>query len=519
MLEGLADRLQEQQRRFENRRRQRRDGATGERRLRPGACDQRHPDLESELAMWRWAETRRNVVRADLRQSLAEVCELARAAAERFQSACAPRSPQLSGEVDPVVLAAAAEAEVGLKAARDRLAAAVSEGRELGLSEEELRPADSQRRKMHNLIQNMRGQIRVYCRIRPMSERERQLGETEALHAHNGTSVEVAGQNGSTFNFDAVFTPGTQEQVFEEARDLTQSALDGHNVSVLCYGQTGAGKTHTMYGTPDEDGLAVRMVQDLFERIGNRRVTVTGSLVELHNNRLVDLLAPNVEDHQQPAWATASPAVAFTGVAAAAASSMRPSLSLRRREADDEFHVEGLVEWPLRNIQELRNLVAAGTARRAVAAHALNSDSSRSHALLTIRVLSTVEGPSGTGFDSKITFCDLAGSERLKRTEATGEHAKEAIEINRSLSALGDVIEAIVKRHRHIPYRNHKLTQMLQDSLGGTAKALIFVNCSPASASAHESAMALKFAARATRVTNSSVVGTPRRHPASASGR
>jgi len=140
-----------------------------------------------------------------------------------------------------------------------------------------------------------------------------------------------------------------------------------------------------------------------------------------------------------------------------------------------------------------------------VRAHAMNSDSSRSHALLTIYVSSAIDGSpyDSAAVDAKITFVDLAGSERLKRTETSCERTREAIEINRSLSALGDVVESIVQRRRHIPYRNHKLTQLLQDSLGGSAKVLVFVNCSPASASAQETTAALKFASRAQRVTNS----------------
>jgi len=437
------------------------------------------------------AECRREAASAALRSALAQARELASSANEHFQSegraACVERP-------DQTALARAAEA--ALRAARDRLAACIAEARDSGVVEAELQPAESQRRDLHSLVQDLRGLVRIYCRVRPMTSREVQAGETKVLSVHGGTAVEMPGYG--RFSFDAVFSEGTpQEEVFEEARDLAQSALDGHNVTVLAYGQTGTGKTHTMFGAPGEDGLAVRMARDLFDRIGDRRITVTGSLVEMHRNCLVDLLA-------------AAPDRGVT----------RPSLGLRRRDADmDEVHIDGAVEWPIRSATGLVELVRVGTSRRTVAAHSLNGESSRSHAFLTVRVLSAVGGPAGTGVDSKLMFCDLAGSERLKRSEVSGEHAREAIDTNSSLSALGDVIEAIVHRRRHIPYRNHKLTQLLQDSLGGSAKALIFATCSPASGSAHETAMALKFVARANRVSNYCVAFAPRRVSAAASSR
>jgi len=421
---------------------------------------------------------RTDAARTALRSALAQAKELARPAQEFLDADREPTTPMGRSRRQSAELTKAAEA--ALRATRDRLAASIEEARKSGVPEVELRPAERQRREMHSLIQDLRGLVRIYCRVRPLNARERRGGEEEVLSVAGGTSVEVVGCSSGPFAFDAVFpAEATQEQIFEEARDLAQSALDGHNVTVLTYGQTGTGKSYTMYGAPGDDGLAVRMVRDLFDRIGSRRISVTGSLVEMHNNRLVDLLDGPDRAHS------------------------RSALSLRRRDPDgDEVHIDGAVEWPLRSAAELLDLVKLGTSRRAVAAHALNSESSRSHAFLTVRVLSAVGGPAGTGVDSKILFCDLAGSERLKRSEVTGEHVKEAIDTNCSLSALGNVIEAIVHRQRHIPYRNHKLTQLLQDSLGGSAKALIFATCSPASGSAHETSMALKFVSRATRVAN-----------------
>merc|ERR1719437_144802 len=135
----------------------------------------------------------------------------------------------------------------------------------------------------------------------------------------------------------------------------------------------------------------------------------------------------------------------------------------------------------------------------------MNSESSRSHLVLIITVVS-VNKETGEQLRGKILLVDLAGSERLKKSSVEADGEKEAIEINKSLTALGDVIEGITKNQKVIAYRNHKLTQLMQDSLGGTAKTLMFVNCSPASSNLDETVMSLKYATRAKTITNTSGV-------------
>merc|ERR1719399_2574633 len=130
----------------------------------------------------------------------------------------------------------------------------------------------------------------------------------------------------------------------------------------------------------------------------------------------------------------------------------------------------------------------------------MNSESSRSHLIFMVKVVS-VNRETHDRLMGKILIVDLAGSERLSKSQVTGDGAKEAIEINKSLTALGDVIEALTKGQKQIPYRNHKLTLVLQDSLGGTAKTLMFVNCSPANTQIDETMMALKYATRAKQIT------------------
>ncbi|CAK0890343.1 unnamed protein product [Prorocentrum cordatum] len=131
----------------------------------------------------------------------------------------------------------------------------------------------------------------------------------------------------------------------------------------------------------------------------------------------------------------------------------------------------------------------------------MNSESSRSHLVLIIRIIS-VNKETKQQLRGKLLICDLAGSERLSKSQVTGDGQKEAIEINKSLTSLGDVIEGLTKGSKVIPYRNHKLTQLMQDSLGGTAKTLMFINCSPANSNQDETIMALKYAQRAKTITN-----------------
>merc|ERR1719189_2372442 len=163
--------------------------------------------------------------------------------------------------------------------------------------------------------------------------------------------------------------------------------------------------------------------------------------------------------------------------------------------------VEHLTEEECCDAKSLSALMERGNKQRTVAATAMNSESSRSHLVLLIRIVS-VNKETKEQMKGKILICDLAGSERLKKSQVEAHMQKEAIEINKSLTALGDVIEALTKNSKVIPYRNHKLTQLMQDSLGGTAKTLMFVNCSPASSNADETLMSLKYATRAKKITN-----------------
>ncbi|CAL1151717.1 unnamed protein product, partial [Cladocopium goreaui] len=366
-----------------------------------------------------------------------------------------------------------------VKEARDRLQEVLAQGRARNLPKERLAPTERQRRRIHNLYQDLKGHLRIYCRVRPLNNKEKRNKDREALKV-DGTKLQVP-LTGDMFEFDGVFDmTSSQEDIFDASCDLAQSALDGRNVTVFCYGITGAGKTYTMYGAPGADGLTQRMIGEVFRkaRLGGDNVTISGSMMELYNNYLVDLLRPIDWQGRQ-----------------------NPTLSLRL-DKSGSVQVEGLAKEPAMDETELQAMFHRGLEQRAVAAHAMNAESSRSHVLFTVYVTREVEEGEGQVV-SKLHFCDLGGCERLKKTEVEKEDRRlEAIEINKSLSALGDVIEAVAKKKKYVPYRNHKLTQLLQDAIGGGAKALMYVNCSPAHSTIRETANALKLANRAKSIVN-----------------
>eukprot|EP00927_Polykrikos_kofoidii_P033161 TRINITY_DN28068_c0_g1_i2.p1 TRINITY_DN28068_c0_g1~~TRINITY_DN28068_c0_g1_i2.p1 ORF type:complete len:1273 (+),score=350.36 TRINITY_DN28068_c0_g1_i2:78-3896(+) len=365
-----------------------------------------------------------------------------------------------------------------LAAAKQNLSTAIQDAKEAGVPENALVEAELRRRKIHNGIEDLKGSIRVFCRVRPLSSKEVKANDTVITTAVDAMTVEV---DGAKFGFDAVFTPGTQEEVFEDCRDLVQSAADGYNVTMFAYGQTGAGKTFTMYGVKGMEGTAPRTINEIF-RVTDQgkdryQYTVMASMCELYRNEIYDLLSKNT-------------------------SASKGKLQIRMDKTGTVM-VEHLTEEECCNASQLTALLERGTEQRTVAATNMNSESSRSHLIFVVKIVS-VNRETQEQLRGKVLICDLAGSERLKKSMVKEDMQKEAIEINKSLTALGDVIESLTKGQKQIPYRNHKLTQLMQDSLGGTAKTLMFVNCSPANSNADETLMSLKYATRAKQIKNSS---------------
>lgn len=365
-----------------------------------------------------------------------------------------------------------------LQDAKQKLSSAIESAKDGGVSEAALGKAELRRRKIHNSVEDLKGSIRVFCRVRPLTPKECDAGDHQILEKVDLMNIKVKDPNAAyEFQFDAVFDPGTQEEIFDDCRDLVQSAADGYNVTLFAYGQTGAGKTFTMAGTPNEPGVAPRTIQEIYRVIDKGKdrfnYTVMASMLELYRNELVDLLVKG---------------------------KALQKLNLRQDKAG-LIIVEGLTEECCKDARELEIVLERGNQMRTVAATAMNSESSRSHLILIIKIVS-VNRQTKEQITGKVLICDLAGSERLKKSQVTADNQKEAIEINKSLTALGDVIEALTKSQKQIPYRNHKLTQLMQDSIGGTAKTLMFVNCSPANSNLDETVNSLKYASRAKRITN-----------------
>ncbi|KAA8528377.1 hypothetical protein F0562_035732 [Nyssa sinensis] len=309
------------------------------------------------------------------------------------------------------------------------------------------------RKNLFNQIQEAKGNIRVFCRCRPLSKDEVSAGCATVIDFDAAKDGDLGILTGAStrkiYKFDRVYTPkADQVDVFADASPMVISVLDGYNVCIFAYGQTGTGKTFTMEGIEQNRGVNYRTL-------------------EHYNEQIRDLLAT-------------SPS----------------SKKLEIRQASEGVHhVPGIVEAKVENIKEVWEVLQAGSNARAVGSNNVNEHSSRSHCMLCIMVIAK-NLVNGECTKSKLWLVDLAGSERLAKTEAQGERLKEAQNINRSLSALGDVVSALAAKSSYIPYRNSKLTHLLQDSLGGDSKTLMFVQISPSEQDLGETLSSLNFATR-----------------------
>ncbi|EDO31606.1 predicted protein [Nematostella vectensis] len=327
------------------------------------------------------------------------------------------------------------------------------------------------RKLLYNKLQELRGNIRVFCRCR------RDPTVEVAVTFPSDQEIQAVGPSGrKTFMFDRVFTPdSTQEQVFEDTLPLIASCVDGYNVCIMAYGQTGAGKTFTMMGPEDNPGVNVRSILELL-RVCNERpnvdYTLSLAMLEVYNETLKDLLEE------------------FGSCAGT-----QLSIQLKGKQVV----VPHLTEIQVNSAKAIRTIMAKGDANRSVGATKMNTSSSRSHLVLILHI-NGVDKISHAITHSTLTLVDLAGSERISKTEATGQRLVEAAAINKSLSALGQVFTALRTNAMHVPYRNSKLTQLLQGSLGGDGKACMFVNVSPAEWNLSETISTLQFGAGAKQV-------------------
>ncbi|KAI8373234.1 kinesin [Radiomyces spectabilis] len=383
------------------------------------------------------------------------------------------------------------ERQKKIEACDDQIVAMKWEVRQM---EEQLREEEKMRRKLHNTIQELKGNIRVFCRIRPILEHEKQRGVNMAsihISGEDGENIELLEETYSSlgklskktysFSFDKVFAPeSTQEDCYLEISQLIQSALDGYNVCIFAYGQTGSGKTYTMEGVPDGNsqpsGMIPRAVEQIYTMAQklqeyNWEYNMEGQFMEIYNETIHDLLGDPTEygkiKHEV------------------------------RHDPDGKTIITDITTVPLDSMAKVSYMLARAKRNRATGATNMNERSSRSHSVFILKIfghnVTTGEHSEGT-----LNLIDLAGSERLSVSGATGERLKETQAINKSLSCLGDVIHALInkKEGSHIPYRNSKLTYLLQNSLGGNSKTLMFVNLSPLSEHFGETLCSLRFATK-----------------------
>ncbi|XP_041843275.1 kinesin-like protein KIFC3 isoform X2 [Melanotaenia boesemani] len=365
--------------------------------------------------------------------------------------------------------------------AKKQISAAISEMSEANKDLlEKYRKEVALRRKYHEQLVELKGNIRVLCRVKPvLKEDQHEEGQSVVVTTdpNNESSLTVLSKKkGRIFELDKVFHPqATQEEVFQEIEPLVTSCIDGYHVCIFAYGQTGSGKTYTMEGSVENPGINQRALKHLFSEIEERKdmwsYTVTVSSVEIYNEVLRDLLSKDGD-----------------------------KLDIKiNPDGTGQLHVPGLRVIEVKSFQHIKKILATARRNRITFGTQMNQHSSRSHALLCITVQGT-DLATGSKTTGKLNLVDLAGSERVWKSGAEGERLKEAQNINRSLLALGDVIQALRARQTHIPFRNSRLTYLLQDSLGKGSKTVMVVQVSALESNVGETLCSLKFAQRVCKV-------------------
>ena len=375
-------------------------------------------------------------------------------------------------------LPADAMAEQYLRVAMDRAVAAVEPARVEAI--EKWCNERAKRRQLQDQLQEIKGSIRVMCRVRPPAANEGDV----VVHTSSDTALALAPPGKDerrTFAFDHVFgAKSAQASVFEEVEPVLDSVLNGFNVCIFAYGQTGSGKTFTMEGrrdVPEQAGINPRALSRLFEIIDERAqlssmrdedgwsFEVQVSYLEIYNEEVRDLLsAPSTE---------------------------KKKLNICCVE-NQPVSVPDLTSVTVRSANEVDTALQRGLARRSVSATKMNATSSRSHSIVMVTVAGR-QATTGESTHGKLHLVDLAGSERISRSGVVGEGLTEAKNINKSLSSLSRVMQSLQDKTKP-PFRDSKLTQLLSDSLGGNSKTFMFVNISPASSSAGETTSSLEFA-------------------------
>ena len=463
----------------------------------------------AELAELRRRCTQHDAAAADLRRDAAS----AREDAEKTRLSARQREVELSkmhrneAAKQEAVLVERAAAFEALQRRHEEFQArfsAAAGAREVieGLADRYL--AEKARRvRLYDQLVQAKGNIRVKCRLRPALTEQERADAADLAQGATASSLQVALKNGKKreFRFDGVLRgDATQEEAFEgSAGDLVQSVLDGYNVCIMAYGQTGSGKTHTMFGAggaaAEGRGVIARSLERFFAlreaRVGGgggvEKVSVSVSMVEIYCGEVRDLLA----DLNAPEGAA--------------------STRVKRYMMGSETVVHNMVDAG--SLEECLRLLEQGRSVRAASSTQCNEQSSRSHCLYTLHysceeVVGDGAGRTGVAtataacnvVNSRMVLVDLGGSECVTKAGIDGQQVRECSHINKSLSALADVLTSLSAGRAHVPYRNSKLTHILADCLGGDAKMLLYVTANPMSSQTAETLHSLAFGHKARQV-------------------
>lgn len=334
--------------------------------------------------------------------------------------------------------------------------------------------------------------IRVICRLRPENRIEKENGGAACVN-YTSDTLRILIQDRSDeyhdFSFDNIFGPdSTQEKVFTTAaKPIIDGVLDGYNGTIFAYGQTGSGKTYTMEGPDisksDSKGIIPRMMDELFQGLINAsestEFTLRVSFLEIYLERIHDLIDTS-----------------------------KTNLQVKEDKQRGIF-VQNATEIYVSSPAEMMKVMAAGSANRSIAATRMNERSSRSHSIFCVNV--EQRDLQGNRKSGRLYFVDLAGSESIGKTCVSGQQLKEAMMINKSLSALGNVINALTdKANGFVPYRDSKLTRILQESIGGNSQTSLIIACSMSSYNSRETLSTLRFGQRAKKIQNKPVVNQER---------
>ncbi|KAK4297569.1 hypothetical protein Pmani_030022 [Petrolisthes manimaculis] len=333
--------------------------------------------------------------------------------------------------------------------------------------------------------------VRVAVRLRPLNTKELREGCQECIEITQDSPQVVVTGTDKAFTYDYAYpADSSQGYVYETAvKNVVKNLFKGYNVTVLAYGQTGTGKTHTMGTTYTRDddiepGIIPRAVKDIFDGVAEQNeceYMVKVSFIELYKENLFDLLSNGNRDDC--------------------------SVDIRE-DPKGGIKIVGLTEIPVTSLEETMKCLEHGAMNRATGATAMNAHSSRSHAIFSLHIQQSNSKKDESIVCSKFHLVDLAGSERAKKTGATGVRFKEGVNINKGLLALGNVIAALCEEGNrgHIPYRDSKLTRLLQDSLGGNSHTVMVACVSPADSNLEETLSTLRYADRARKIKNKPII-------------